>query len=264
MNEKKKYEDLNLDGPSELEFTQALEKLKQEDRDLFENTGLIHVDRDMPAQTQVHHVVTLTRKRNLVLSTIYTTVKILAILSVLGSGIGLFIKYVIPEKKQPVVTTPKQDGVDESEDYLNINETTFPDTIFRNYVMENYDTDQDGSLSPEERNSALVMMLPEDTALTNLEGIQSFPLLQSLTCQHTGITNMNLSTNEKLKYLNCNATPLQTLDLTNNLELVTIYVEQTQLSQLLLPQQSQVKELYVTDTVLQCEKNEEGYFTTCQ
>ena len=40
-------EEIN-DGPSEEEFTRAMDQMSKTDRDIFEDTGIIHIDRDMP------------------------------------------------------------------------------------------------------------------------------------------------------------------------------------------------------------------------
>ena len=54
-------EEIN-DGPSEEEFTRAMDQMSKTDRDIFEDTGIIHIDRDMPAETQAMHVISLQKQ----------------------------------------------------------------------------------------------------------------------------------------------------------------------------------------------------------
>ena len=54
-------EEIN-DGPSDEEFTRAIDQMSKTDRDIFEDTGIIHIDRDMPAETQAMHVISLQKQ----------------------------------------------------------------------------------------------------------------------------------------------------------------------------------------------------------
>ncbi len=217
------------DGPSEEEFTKAIDAMSETDRDIFEDTGIIHIDRDMPAETQAMHVIHLQKqnekRKNKIIS-------VIVVFMLLGLGITFAGIYL----KNTKDTTPKRlmdSTVEEDETLLAINETTFPDTIFRSYVLKNFDTNGDGSLSAEERNSVIAIIAPEDSSLTSLQGIENFPLLQSLTFLNTGVTEVNLTSNKKLTFVDCSSSPVTNIQ---------------------LPE----------DTKLSCELTQEGTYTTCK
>ena len=103
-----------------------------------------------------------------------------------------------------------------------INETHFPDSVFRAYVQENFDTDQDGSLSESECDSVRSIDVsgedgsPTPSPLSNLSGIEYFPNLDSLFCRWTGLTSLDVSGNPALRYLDCDNTGLTSLDVSQN------------------------------------------------
>lgn len=39
-----------------------MDQMSKTDRDIFEDTGIIHIDRDMPAETQAMHVISLQKQ----------------------------------------------------------------------------------------------------------------------------------------------------------------------------------------------------------
>ncbi len=216
------------DGPSEEEFTKAIDAMSETDRDIFEDTGIIHIDRDMPAETQAMHVIHLQRQNAKRKNKIIKLIVLFMLFGLIVAIAGIYLKNTTKVTPQKVA-----DSTVEEESLLAINETTFPDTIFRSYVLKNFDTNGDGYLSSEERNSVIAIIAPEDSALASLQGIENFPLLQSLTFLNTGVTEVDLSSNKKLTFIDCSSSPV---------------------TNIVLPD----------DIKLSCEFTQEGTYTTCK
>lgn len=102
---------------------------------------------------------------------------------------------------------------------VEINDATFPDEAFRNYVSAHFDSDADGMLSPNELSAVEhigqvdeatgSIIDPGVTALgiETLDGIRYFTNLQSLLCADNKINSINLSENGQLEYLDCRNNP---------------------------------------------------------
>ena len=229
------------DGPSEEEFTRAIDAMSDTDRDIFSDTGIIHVDRDMPAETQAMHVIHLqkqhTKKRNRILHIILALMVVCMFVAVIGLVLNR-LTTVLPSD-EPV---EKTNAVGKEEDLVSIDEASFPDPIFRTYVQKNFDTNGDGYLSSEERNSVIMIIAPQDAALTSVKGIELFPLLQSLTISNTGITELDLSQNTDLTVLDVSSTPLNAI---------------------VFPKASKITEIETSNTSLACQKDTKGNYTSC-
>ena len=117
-----------------------------------------------------------------------------------------------------------------------IDETNFPDPVFRAYVQENFDTDQDGSLSDAEcgkvEDIAIGTTYGPYGGLSDLAGIEHFPALEYLYCEGTGITALDLSQNPALFLLNCSETGLTSLDLSHCQALEHLYCIDSKLTSL--------------------------------
>ena len=83
-----------------------------------------------------------------------------------------------------------------------INETNFPDATFREYIMQQFDADGNGSLSTEEIASATYIYV-DDMDISSLKGVEYFTSLQSLDCNYNSISSLDLSKNTALETLNC-------------------------------------------------------------
>ncbi len=114
---------------------------------------------------------------------------------------------------------------------VEINETNFPDEIFRQYVAENFDTDGDGVLSAEEIK-AVTEIKVSNMGISDLTGIEHFTALESLHCASNQLTSLDLSNNPALEVLYCSATNLTTLDLSYNAKLKELRCEYNNLTSL--------------------------------
>ena len=97
---------------------------------------------------------------------------------------------------------------------IPINSENFPDDIFREFVQTNYDTDEDGYLTVEERN-AVYRIDVHSMHIQSLKGIEFFSNLLTLTCYSNPISALNLSRNWNLYSMDCSATQLTALDVSN-------------------------------------------------
>ena len=112
--------------------------------------------------------------------------------------------------------------------YIAVNEENFPDPVFREYVLSNFDKDDDEALSEEEINDVDLVDVSgtasADGGITSLKGIEHFTDLETLYCQYnSGITSLNVSSNTALTDLRCQYSQITFLDLSNNLQLSTLY-----------------------------------------
>ena len=128
-------------------------------------------------------------------------------------------------------------------DGLKIDETNFPDEVFRNYLLNakfyestvKFDKDGNGFFSEEERN-AITSIDPSDVyneqKVASLKGIEHFPNLKILSCSHNNLSSLDVSKNEKLEHLYCGGNPLTSLDVSQNVALEYLWCDNNQLSSL--------------------------------
>ena len=115
------------------------------------------------------------------------------------------------------------------ETLIAIDETNFPDDLFRAYVSDKFDTGagvaedaKDGYLSEAEIASATYVGFYNSEQVTDLTGIQYFTELASLYVSYTSIDELDLSANTKLVYLAIPGLGLSELNLSGLTELETL------------------------------------------
>ena len=106
---------------------------------------------------------------------------------------------------------------------ISIDETTFPDEVFRNHMLS-LDFGHDGVLSPSEIMEVTGFDLVDVIGISDLTGIEHFSELHSLYCQNNQITKLDVSKNTKLAVLWCFGNRLAELDLSNNPKLSDLYI----------------------------------------
>ena len=110
-------------------------------------------------------------------------------------------------------------------DGLEISEYNFPDPVFRNYISENFDADNNGFLSAEEIVEITEINVAgaapySDGGITSLKGIEHFTRLSSLYCgNNSGLTSFDVSLNAELTRLECQNTQITSLDVDKNIAL---------------------------------------------
>ena len=114
---------------------------------------------------------------------------------------------------------------------IAINAANFPNAAFREYVRE-FDLDNNGAFSEQEIKKITDIEIFDNTAVTNLKGIEFFTYLETLDCSYDNISSLNLSNNRSLWFLNCEYNNLSSLNLTYNPNLDTLFCEGNNLSSL--------------------------------
>lgn len=129
---------------------------------------------------------------------------------------------------------------------VEINSTNFQDTVFQNYVKQ-YDKDENGSLSLEERNKVITIELPDDSHCPTMKGIEYFPKLVTLKCSNTHMRSLDVSKNLKLETLWCNWNNLEQLDVSKNKALKDLRCDDNYLTTLNVSQNEALEWLSTND-----------------
>lgn len=104
------------------------------------------------------------------------------------------------------------------DEQVAINELNFPDDNFRNYIVNNIDSNMDGVLSKGEIENTYDIHV-EYMDIASLKGIEYFNNLSELWCYGNNIAYVDLSNNKMLGWLDCSNNNIMELDLTNNTQL---------------------------------------------
>ena len=126
---------------------------------------------------------------------------------------------------------------------ININQTTFPDSVFKAYVTENIDTDKNGILSISEINQTKRIDVC-DKNITSLKGIEYFSELETLLCWDNNIESIDISRNLKLKFLLCDNNKITSLDISNNTSLEWLLCAKNKLTSLDISKNSLLTDLH--------------------
>ena len=100
---------------------------------------------------------------------------------------------------------------------VKINETTFPDINFRNWVVSQ-DYGADGVLTNEELEKVTSLNISR-LEIYDLKGIEYFVALKDLNCMTNKLTTLDLSKNTALEKLECRGNRLTTINLLENRKL---------------------------------------------
>ena len=137
-----------------------------------------------------------------------------------------------------------------------IDNTNFPDANFRT-VVENFDTNKDGSLSDTEI-AAVEAIDCSYKGISNLKGIEYFTSLDILWCADNQLTALDVSENTALRFLSCYMNQLTTLDVDKNTALEELYCYSNQLTKLDVSKNTALTDLHCGDnqlTALDVDKN---------
>ena len=114
--------------------------------------------------------------------------------------------------KKVVVTIEKEDTADVIiTTSVTIDETTFPDENFRQFILDYIDIDDDGILSCDEIDSVGVIRCP-GLGISDLSGIDIFYNLSELYCGYNNLTSLDVSGCHSLIWLECYNNKLTLLD----------------------------------------------------
>ena len=148
---------------------------------------------------------------------------------------------------------------------MEINETNFPDEVFRSYVKI-CDSNKDNKLSPDESKSKTSFML-YNKEIKDLKGIEYFPLLKTLYCFGNQLTSLDLSKNTALEELNCYGNQLTKLNVSGCTKLKKLDCSENQLTELNVSGFEELESLSCEDnqlTTLDVSKNAKLNFLCCR
>ena len=117
---------------------------------------------------------------------------------------------------------------------ITIDETTFPDETFRNWILKQ-SYGKDGVLTEQE----IAGVKEIDVAymdIKSLKGIEFFTALESLWCSNDKLAELDVTKNTKLIDLRCSQCKLTSLDLSQNKDLYRLYCQNNPLTSLDLSQ----------------------------
>ena len=140
---------------------------------------------------------------------------------------------------------------------VEINEANFPDANFREFIKENFDTDDDGVLSTEEI-AAVTEIYVNKKGISDLSGLKYFIKLRELYCTDNQLTSLDVSNNTALEEIKCNGNQLTTLNVSNNRALLWVHCKDNQLTSLDISNNSKMGELRCDNnqlTTLDVSKN---------
>lgn len=126
---------------------------------------------------------------------------------------------------------------------VNINETNFPDTNFRQYVKDEFDRDGNEVLSADEIAAADTIFVT-GKPITSIEGIAYFTALTNLMCSNTKLTTLDTSYNTELVFLECNeVSTLTSLNVSQNTKLKDLRCNDNALADLNLTNNTALEKL---------------------
>ena len=107
---------------------------------------------------------------------------------------------------------------------VKIDEAHFPDSNFREFVTQKFDTNpKDGTLSKDELAKVTDLNcdksysgVTDDEKIKSLKGIEYFTSLKTLSCRRNLLTELDVSNNSELKSLDCGENQLSALDVSNH------------------------------------------------
>ncbi|MBQ7009237.1 MAG: leucine-rich repeat domain-containing protein, partial [Ruminococcus sp.] len=126
---------------------------------------------------------------------------------------------------------------------IEINDENFPDEVFRNYVKENNDINQNGLLSATEISSVETIYV-SNKSISDLKGIEYFTALRFLNCFNNNLTSLDVSNNTALTTLYCHKNNLTSIDLSKNTALDTLLCYNNNLTSIDVSKNTALEDLY--------------------
>lgn len=119
---------------------------------------------------------------------------------------------------------------------VELNETNFPDKIFRNYLINKggYTTDGNDKYYTQDQIDAITSINCPGRGISNLTGIEHFTALTYLHCGNNKLSELDVSANTALTYLNCLNNDITELNISNYTNLKEIYCQNNQLTNLVV------------------------------
>ena len=128
-------------------------------------------------------------------------------------------------------------------------ELNIPDPVFKNYLLENCDMNDDGRLTlsdVEEWNKNKYLLKKfyfSISSIRSLKGIEYFTTLERLVCSDTQLTSLDVSKNTALIELDCHNNKLTSLDVSKNTALIKLDCHNNKLTSLDVSKNTALKDL---------------------
>ena len=139
---------------------------------------------------------------------------------------------------------------------VKINETTFPDSNFRNWVLSQ-EYGADGVLTDEELKNVTSLNV-RHVGIYDLRGIEYFTSLKVLICVGNQLTTLDVSGCTELDTLACSGNQLTALNVSMNTKLISLECYSNQLSTLDLSKNTALRRIHCNNnqlTTLDVSKN---------
>lgn len=107
---------------------------------------------------------------------------------------------------------------------LLINSVNFPDTNFRNYMLQNFPK---GYMTASELNGFTDLYV-QSRGIYSLQGVELLPALKVISCENNELTTLNLSACTNLVAINCSNNKFQRLEITGLPNLSSLTVKNNQ------------------------------------
>ena len=130
-----------------------------------------------------------------------------------------------------------------------IDETNFPDAVFRDHIADNYDSDKNGKLDQDEI-SIIYSLSVSYLNIGSLKGVEYFGSLTWLFCDGNRLTTLDVSKNTGLVLLNCSSNQLKSIDLSGNPQLQTLYISDNQLTKLDVSKNTELTDLFCRNNAI--------------
>ena len=87
---------------------------------------------------------------------------------------------------------------------IKIDEASFPDPVFRDFVSEKVDKNADGYVTPQERDAVITISASDfqGETVSDATGVELFPQLEALDLSGGSLNSLDVSKNVKLKSIN--------------------------------------------------------------
>lgn len=132
---------------------------------------------------------------------------------------------------------------------LVLDAVNFPDTVFRKYMIQNFDADKNGLLNDIEKE-CVVGIDVSNTEVASLKGIELFEGLLAVNCNNTLIERLDVSQSRELKYLWCSNTMVDNMDLSQNLDLLCLECNNTPIRNLNVRPNTKLLILQIYNTLI--------------
>ena len=140
-----------------------------------------------------------------------------------------------------------QSDAAEASSAVAVSSANFPDAKFRQYVLDNIDTDKDKKLSAAEIKAAKTIDV-SGLGISNLKGIERFTYATDLFAANNKLTSVNITKNTKVAYLNLSNNSLAgTLNLSKCKNLRVVKYGSNKPTKVVMPSKKYLKNLDFVD-----------------